>query len=190
MRGEIAADLADLEAELAAESVDDGSFGMAVPESLGLQWNWTAEREKAMAMVTEDNPRFYELQVRLDVSGESTRFDVIVTWFRADGEPGFRRSYRNRRLDPMGYVVFTEPCTTTLNCCSEFMVLAPRDLYRTYVRVQIYAVAPVRTRALQFVVRFDESSHTAPPPPLLGSQGSLAEPQFDSARPRQGTMSL
>ena len=29
-RGEIAADLADLEAELAAESVDDGSFGMAV----------------------------------------------------------------------------------------------------------------------------------------------------------------
>ena len=44
-----------------------------------------------MAMVTEDNPRFYELQVRLDVSGESTRFDVVVTWFRADGEPGFRR---------------------------------------------------------------------------------------------------
>lgn len=164
-RGEIAADLADLEAELAAESVDDGSFGMAVPESLGLHWNWTAEREKATAMVTEDNPRFYELQVRLDVSGESTRFDVVVTWFRADGEPGFRRSYRNRRLDQTGYVIFKEPCSTTLNCCSEFMVLAPRDLYRTYVRVQIYAVAPVRTRALQFVVRFDETSHSEPPPP-------------------------
>jgi len=85
----------------------------------------------------------------------------------------------------MGYVVFTEPCSTTLNCCSEFMVLAPRDLYRTYVRVQIYAVAPVRTRALQFVVRFDESSHTEPPPPL----GSLAEAQLDAEGPRQETRS-
>ena len=78
-----------------------------------------------MAMVTEDNPRFYELQVRLDVSGESTRFDVVITWFRADGEPGFRRSYRNRRLDQMGYVVFT--LVERFDTCLLYTSPSPRD---------------------------------------------------------------